>query len=463
MAEDTAGALVRRLPESYDAELAVIGSVFLNPAVLDEIEGVICAADFFHDPHSVWFEIVSGLYRDGLAVDPVTFRPLAQAAECWDAAHLGKCTASVPNAAHALHYSRIVAEHSQARALLDASAEIATQVYRAEPGTIGEVVEAAEASVLAVSEISQRAALTVRDAMGWVNEAMTAIEARVAGTAELGIPTGWPDLDAILGGLTGGQLVIVGGRPGQGKTSFASCLIENVVLRESCGDGAALYVSLEMSAAEVGERFLSLRSGVPITALRRGSMTAEQRGQVITAAGELAESRLAVFDPGSSTVSQVAAVSRRQQRSRGGLSLLVVDYLQLLTPEAKRSDNREQEVAKMSRRLKNLARSLGVPVVVLSQLNRASVSSGEVPREPRLSDLRESGAIEQDADVCLFVHRPDEYRADENAEGDDLLVVAKQRNGPTGRVAMTFVGELAAWRSRAASHYDEAEGGFSDD
>jgi replicative DNA helicase len=371
------------------------------------------------------------------------------------AAYLAELFQAVPTAANAMHYAGIVREKSDYRALIEAGTEIVHEAFE-QSESADQLLNQAEQRIFSI--LDGRGHGEQCDLREILHAEMERIDARLRGEhIQDGIDTDFVDLDRLCGGLHNGELVILAARPSMGKTAFALNIAENVAVK---GHVPVLFVSLEMSSSELGRRLLSSHAKVNGHRFRSDSLTNEDIQKLLAASGALSSAPLVVDATPSRTVSEIAAVARRMKR-RQGLGLVAIDYLQLIEPDNPK-DNRQEQVARIARRLKHLARELRVPVLCLAQLNRqAEEGRGN---KPRLSHLRESGAIEQDADVVMFVHR-EEYYADGEEErarvaGEAEIIVAKQRNGPTGEVKLTWLHKYTRFENATRAPYDEFAGAF---
>lgn len=445
------GEMLERVPPfSIEAEMGVVGSVLLKPDVLDDVALIVGAGDFYDDANSRLFRHLSEMHAAGDKVDVTLLTDRLKTRGDFEAvggaAYLFKTGQSVPNAAHAKYYAKIVHEKAVLRRLIEAGTEILHDAY-ASDGTPADQLARAEERVFAIADRQTQTEHT-HDMKGVMFRVLDAVEARKQATAGDGVPTGFTELDLMLGGLRPGQVIIAAGKTGMGKSAFALNIAEHMAIDLG---RPVLFVSLEMSVNELGERLLSSRARVDSYRLRNGTYTTEQQKQLVAASAKIAASPLSIDDCPSRSASQIAALARRHKR-RHGLDLLVVDYLQLVSPD-RRGETRQDEVSQVSRRLKALARELGAPVIALAQLNR---QTGEDGKKPKLSHLRESGAIEQDADVVLFVHR-DGYYSDESApsgHGEEAEVsIAKQRNGPRSCVKVVWFGAYVRFDNTAKAEF----------
>ncbi len=435
----------RSIPMAREAEMSVVGSMFIAPTVSDEVTMIVRPDDFFFDDTRILFERISELYNRSSGIDSQLLAADLTSEGLMDriggVGNLYKIVNAVPHASHATHYAHAVREASRRRAIIHAATEMLTAGYNDQLSS-DEAVDYAETVLYGVTDNESARETQPTSLADMLAEAIEQIDARRDGRATQGLSTGLGSLNEALGGLRAQELIILGGRPAHGKSALGAQMA--LAAAESA---RILMFSLEMGQQEITERMISSTAGVDLTRIRDGTMTDEERRRVTAGAAELATRQFWVDDAASRSVSEIAAIARRHSR-RPGLDLVVVDYLQLIQPDSERK-SREQQVAYCSRRLKLLARELDIPVLCLAQVNRGP---SESTRAPRLSDLRESGSIEQDADVVLFVHRPAEYNpALRPANGSEpevaQVLISKQRNGPTGIIEMH-------WRRRTARFED---------
>ena len=451
----TVGEVLQRQPPfDLEAEMGVLGSILLLPEACDDIASLLRADDFYDDANRCLYQHVRDMYDSGEKIDSTLLVSRLRTAGDYDKvgglAYLAKLSIAVPNAAHAAYYAQIVNEKATYRKLIEASTEILRDAYDATMES-RELVAQAEQKVFAIMEgRSTKHASSINDIL---HQSMDRMEARLNGTyVDSGCETGFTDFDTMTGGLHNGDLIILAARPSMGKTALAMNISENVALQNQ---QPTLFVSLEMSGIELADRMLCSLSRVNGHKLRSGTIGHDDRNRLVQKATEISKSPLYVDDSPSRTVSEIAAAARRIQRRMGGLNLIVIDYLQLIEPDNSR-DPRQEQVAKIARRLKGLAREMKVPVLCLSQLNRQAEDSKD--HKPKLSHLRESGAIEQDADVVMFVHREEYYhRGEERAQyaGQAEIIIAKQRNGPVGEVPLTWEADYTRFMDRAPDRHSE--------
>jgi replicative DNA helicase len=446
----------RERPANVDAERAVLGSILLKPDVCDDIALVIRPEDFADETHQVLYRHLLDLHDSGKRIDVTIvvdrLRTQGDLDRVGGAAAIAEILEAVPHAAHATHYAQIVRDKSMLRSLIDASTDILRDAYDAsdEPR---ELVARAEAKIFQILE--HRSSAEAKPIEAVLEEVMIRMDARMKHEHALGgVETGFTELDSLCGGLHNSELIILAARPSMGKTAFAMNIAENVAIGTK---QPALFVSLEMACLELADRLLCSAAQVNGQRLRNGTISQEDRRRLVQKSAEISSSPLYIDDTPGRTLTEIAAVARRLKRKQG-LSLIVIDYLQLIEPDNPR-DPRQEQVAKIARRLKTMSRELDVPVLCLAQLNRQA----EVSRDnrPRLNHLRESGAIEQDADVVMFVHREEYYQTtDEDRErvkGQAEIIIAKQRNGPIGDIKLLWQHEFTRFVNLEHRPYDEFE------
>jgi len=450
----TAEILDRQPPHNLDAERGVLGSVLLLPQVCDDVALIIRSGDFYDDANRLIYEHMQALHDAGRRIDQTLLIERLRSTGAFDLiggmAYLIKVLDSVPHAANATHYAQIVRDKSTLRSLIHSSTDILRDVYE-ESHEARDLLNRAEEKIFAIlSERANTQAIAIRDVL---HEAMERLDRRMKHEhVEGGVDTGLHELDALMAGLHNSELIILAGRPSMGKTALALNIAEYCAMKALV---PTLFVSLEMSAMELSDRLLCSAARVNQHKLRNGSISQDDRRKLLEMAGALSEATLWIDDSPSRTMTEIAATARRLKR-KAKLGLIVIDYLQLIEPDNPR-DPRQEQVAKIARRLKGMARELNVPVLCLAQLNRQA----EVAKEnrPRLSHLRESGAIEQDADVVMFVHRDEYYETSEEDKarvaGQADIILAKQRNGPTGDVKLVWRGEFTRFENLAHKPHDE--------
>lgn len=435
-------------PNDQQAETALLGSVILKPDAIDDIMSHVRSQDFYDDANGILFETLRAMHVAGKRIDIALLvsrlRKEKHLEEIGGISRLTQITQAVPNAANAVYYAQLVRDASVRRKLINASRDIAILAHDGN-AEVDQLLSKAEAIVMEVgaANITAERCVSIRDV---VMESLASIETRQREGRVAGVLTGFTSLDETLGGMLPGQLIIVAGRTSMGKTSLAVNIATNVASRVT----PVLVVSLEMTRTEIVERIMCSVGEVSTYKVRNGLITNDERRKLVEIAAAVAQMPLWIDDAPTRGVSEIGALARRMKR-RDGLGLIVVDYLQIVTPEHGSSKTpRQEQVAKISAGLKALARELGVPVVCLAQLNRQPDSTAD--RKPRLSHLRESGSIEQDADVVLFVHRDAYYLTHSGASGEmpdpksALIIVAKQRNGPTRECPVIWEGDYTTFR-----------------
>jgi replicative DNA helicase len=446
--------LDRQPPFNAQAEMAVLGSVLLRPDVLDDLVMMLRPDDFYDEAHRKLYRQMVGMHDSGRKIDVTLLVDELRRHGDFDsiggAAFLARVGNSVATAAHAEYYAEIVRHDATCRSLIDSCTEILQEAYQPESNA-HELLSRAEQRIFSILERGESSTLSdIRDIL---HEAMDRIDARMKGEHLAGgVETGFTEFDHLTGGLHNSELIVLAARPSMGKTALAMNIAEYVALKLKL---PVLFVSLEMSSIELADRMLCSVAEVNGARLRNGTISKEDRKRLVETAAKMSECPLFVDDSPSRTVSEIAAAARRVKRRENGLGLVVIDYLQLIEPDNPK-DPRQEQVAKMARRLKGLAREVDVPVLCLAQLNRQAEVSKE--NRPRLSHLRESGAIEQDADVVMFVHREEYYRtADERDQvaGQAEIIIAKQRNGPIGEVELVWRKEFTRFANPAPRHYEE--------
>ena len=424
-------------PQSRDAERSVLGSMLRDNAVTNDVLQIVQTADnFYFDAHQKIFQAIVDIYNDGHPVDMIILADALKTRKQFEDVgrdeYLADLWDSAPTAANAEYYARIVRDKAITRNLIHAGTEILRDAYdQAQPAD--ELLGSAERRILEIAERGITGnTTTLMEAIG---EAYTRIDQRTgkkdAGSVS-GVATGFVDLDALTAGFQNSELIILAARPSIGKTAFSLNIVRHVVVEEKL---PVFFVSLEQAKVELAERLLASQARVDSHKLRTGHIGSEDIGKLHEAGDVLRRAaKLFIDDTPGQGMLRIAASARRL-KIKEGIRLIVIDYLQLIDPENRR-DPRQEQVAQISRRLKFLARELEVPVVALAQVNRSSEDRQD--HRPRLADLRESGSIEQDADTCLMLHRPGRF---DGAQEDNIIevIVAKQRNGPTGEVTLAWV------------------------
>jgi replicative DNA helicase len=451
-----AGDLLDRVPpHNLDAERGVLGSILINPDLCDEIALLLRPDDFYSDAHQKIYQHFLDILNEGGKIDSMLLlermRQHGDLEMVGGTGYLAELANCVPTPAHAVYYADIVSRKSMLRGLIRAGTEIVRDSFD-EGVDARETLSQAEAKIFQILE--QRGGGQVETIHNVLQMAFDRIDARMHREHGLGgVETGFVDFDNMTGGLHENELIILAARPSMGKTALALNIAEYVAAEARV---ATLVVSLEMSKLELGDRMLCSRAEVNAHRLRDGTVTPAINAKLVEAGAELSKAPLFIDDTPGRTMTEIAAAARRLKR-REGLGLVVIDYLQLIEPDNSK-DPRQEQVARIARRLKGLARELKIPVLCLAQLNRQAEATKD--NRPRLSHLRESGAIEQDADVVMFIHREEYYHSREEAElhnmvGKAELIIAKQRNGPVGDVPLAWRPEFTRFNSASRQRRDE--------
>lgn len=433
-------------PQDVVAEKSLLGAIMLSDSVLPEILTVLKPRDFYEEKHQAIFAAMVNLYDQHRPVDLLTLtselKALKKLKEIGGAPYLTELSNFVPAASHAKAYAEIIEKASTRRRLIKAGNEIANKAFE-EDANVNELIGSAEKELFEVSDKIVRSDYIAMDAL--LADAFDRIEELHKNKGSLrGLKTGFRDLDKKTAGLQKGDLIIVGARPAMGKTTFAQNLAYNIASMNKKG---VLFFSMEMAANEIVDRMISDVSGVDNWKMRTGNLTDEEFSKIGEALGEMDEIPIYIDDTSSMNIMELRNKARRAMHDHN-IGVVIVDYLQLIQGSDRYAGNRVQEVTEISRGLKILARELEIPVVALAQLSR-NVTGRDNPR-PVLSDLRESGSIEQDADLVMFLHRPDYYKQnDDNYEETHIteLLIAKHRHGAIGKVELYFHPELLRFMS----------------
>ncbi len=433
------GETERVPPQDLAAEQSVLGGMLLSKDAVADVVETLREIDFYRPAHQLVFGSIIDLYGRGEPVDAITVAAeLAKTGaigRVGGAPYLHTLVSSVPTAANAGYYARIVSDKAVLRRLVEAGTRIVQLGYAADGTDVDTTVDRAQAAVYDVTE--RRAAddyVVLEQLLNPTLEEIEAIEGRDGSLA--GCPTGFADLDRLTNGLHPGQLIVIAARPAIGKSTLALDIARAASIKHGL---PSVFFSLEMSKSEIVMRLLSAESRVNLSHMRTGRMTEDDWSRLARRMGEVAEAPLFIDDSPHLTMMEIRAKARRLKQ-RHDLRLVVVDYLQLMSSPRK-VENRQQEISEISRSMKLLAKELAVPVIALSQLNRNSEQRAD--KRPQISDLRESGAIEQDADMVILLHREDAYEKESPRAGEADLIVAKHRNGPTDTVTVAFQGHYS--------------------
>ena len=432
-------ALIKRvMPHSIEAEQSVVGAMLMDKDAILTAAEIVSGQDFYQTAYGVIFDSMVELFNEGKPVDLVTLHERLKEKdvppEIASLEFVRDLVSAVPTSANVKYYAQIVADKSMLRKLIKLNEEISNTCYAGKE-SLETILETTEKSMFQL--LQQRNTGEYVPIRQVVLNALDKIEkaSKSKGTVT-GIPTGFIDLDYKLSGLQPSDLILVAARPSMGKTAFVLNIAQYVAFKK---DRATAIFSLEMSKEQLVNRLFSLESQVDAQALRTGNMKDSDWEKLIEGAGIIGKSKLIIDDTPGISVSELRSKCRKYKLEHG-LDLIIIDYLQLMTGSVgKRSESRQQEISEISRSLKGLARELNVPVIALSQLSRAVESRPD--KRPMLSDLRESGAIEQDADVVMFIYRDEYYNKDSEYKKQAEIIIAKQRNGPVGTVHLAWLGE----------------------
>ena len=432
-------ALIKRvMPHSIEAEQSVVGAMLMDKDAILTAAEIVSGQDFYQTAYGVIFDSMVELFNEGKPVDLVTLQERLKEKdvppEIASLEFVRDLVSAVPTSANVKYYAQIVADKSMLRKLIKLNDEISNTCYAGKE-SLEAILETTEKSMFQL--LQQRNTGEYVPIRQVVLNALDKIEkaSKSKGTVT-GIPTGFIDLDYKLSGLQPSDLILVAARPSMGKTAFVLNIAQYVAFKK---DRATVIFSLEMSKEQLVNRLFSLESQVDAQALRTGNMKDSDWEKLIEGAGIIGKSKLIIDDTPGISVSELRSKCRKYKLEHG-LDLIIIDYLQLMTGSVgKRSESRQQEISEISRSLKGLARELNVPVIALSQLSRAVESRPD--KRPMLSDLRESGAIEQDADVVMFIYRDEYYDKDSEYKKQAEIIIAKQRNGPVGTVHLAWLGE----------------------
>ena len=443
-------------PHSVEAEQSLLGGLLLDNQAFDKIADLVSAEDFYRDDHRRLFRHISKLIEQAKPADVVTVAESVEASEDKDRtggpAYLGSLAQNTPSALNIRRYAELVRERSVQRRLAQVATEIAESALGPSGKDVGQLLDEAETRILEVGEKGQRGTQgfeQIQPVLARVFERIDHLYHQDNKSDVTGVPTGFIDLDERTAGLQPGELVIVAGRPSMGKTALALNFAEHVAVKN--GIPVAVF-SMEMGATQLAMRLLGSIARVDQHKMRTGRLNDEEWSRLSSAMGDLHNAPIYIDETGALNSLELRSRARRMHRQSGKLGLVVVDYLQLMSASgSSQGENRATEISEISRSLKALAKELACPVVALSQLNRALETRND--KRPMMSDLRESGAIEQDADLILFIYRDEVYFPEKmESRGIAEVIIGKQRNGPIGKVELTFLGEHTRFENRAREY-----------
>ncbi len=440
-------------PHSIDAEQSVLGGLLIDNGAFDKVGDVVTDGDFYRDDHRRIFRHVSRLIERGKPADVVTVDEAIKVSEDKDKTggitYLAALAGNTPSAHNVRRYAEIVRECAVLRKLIEVSAEIADSALNRMGKDVGQLLDEAESKVFQIAEAGARTRqgfMEIQPLLTQVMERIDLLYHKDNPSDITGIPTGYRDLDRETSGLQPGDLIIIAGRPSMGKTALALNMAEHAAVENKLP--VAIF-SMEMSGSQLAMRMLGSIGRLDQHKLRTGRLSDDDWNRLTNAVGKLHDAPILVDESGALNALELRARARRLHRQYGKLGLIVVDYLQLMQASSE-GENRATEISEISRSLKSLAKELKVPVVALSQLSRA-VEQRTGPKRPIMSDLRESGAIEQDADLILAIYREEVYTPDTPEKGVAEIIILKQRNGPIGTVKLTFLGEYTRFENYAQS------------
>jgi replicative DNA helicase len=438
LASVTTGGDARVMPHNLEAEQSTLGGMLLSQEAVAEVFEAVSGSDFYAPKHELIFNAILTLFGRGEPTDVIAvsdeLNKSGNLLKAGGADYLHSLTSYVPTAANASYYAKIVADKAIMRRLIEAGTRIAQSGYENQ-GEVEDLVNQAQAEVYRVA--SQAAGEDYVGLSDSIEDAIREIEfAQKRGGELTGIPTGFLDLDALTHGLHPGQLVIVAARPAVGKSTFALDIARTAAIKNN---QATIFFSLEMGRAEIAMRMLSAESSIYLQSMRKGTVSESDWTRLAAVRGRINDAPLYIDDSPNMTLVEIRAKCRRLSQ-QVDLKMIVIDYIQLMS-SGKKVESRQQEVSEFSRALKLLAKELNIPVIALSQLNRQTEQSKD--KRPELSHLRESGSLEQDADVVVLLHREGIYERDHPRAGEADLILAKQRNGPTGTVTVAFHGQYS--------------------
>jgi replicative DNA helicase len=451
VARDDEVARLRVPPHSIEAEQSVLGGLLLDNLAWDRAADLLGDSDFYRHEHRLIYAAIGSLVNATRPADVITvfehLQSLGRAEECGGLAYLNALAQSVPSAANLRRYAEIVRERAILRKLVAASDEIATTAFNPQGRQVAQILDEAEGKIFSIGEEGSRS----RQGFHSMDQLVVQLIDRVNELAEngaedvTGVRTGFYDLDRLTAGLQPGDLIVLAARPSMGKTAFALNIAENVAVNEGI---PVVVFSMEMGASQLALRMVGSLGRIDQQHLRTGALRDDEWGRLSEAVDKLGKAPVFIDESPALNSSELRARARRQARQCGRLGLIVVDYLQLMSGSSSSEENRATEIGEISRGLKALAKELRCPVIALSQLNRSVESRND--KRPMMSDLRESGAIEQDADVIMFIYRDDYYNKDASKEpGVAEIIIGKQRNGPVGTVKLTFLKPLTKFDNLA--------------
>ena len=434
---------LKKVPSSIEAEKSVLGGIFLKPDIFGDIVEILHPNDFYKNGHKLIYEAMRDIYNSGIGIDPIVVVNKLKKNEKFDELVgerlLFGIISDVPTAANILEYAKIVKEKSTLRRLGEVGTKIVELAYEGYE-EVDTILDKAEGMIFKISENEDSKDLvSLKDVIA--QEFVRLEKVYQNKGVATGISSGFSDFDQMTSGFHPSDLIILAARPAMGKTAFALNLALNAAMKSKKG---VLLFSLEMSSSQLLQRLLSIEAGIGLQKIRNGFLDSDDWGKLGLASMKLSNSEINIADLPNVNVLEIRAIARRL-KAAGKLDMIIIDYLQLIKGNSTRGDNTQQEISEISRALKGIARELDIPIIALSQLSRATEQRAD--RRPMLSDLRESGAIEQDADMVMFLYRDDYYNEESEDKGLTEVIIGKQRNGPVGTIKLRFFHEYTKFEN----------------
>lgn len=437
---------LKKVPSSIEAEKSVLGGILLKPDIFGDIVEILSPNDFYKSGHKLIYEAMRDIYNSGTEIDPIVVVNKLKKNDKFDEIVgeelLYEIISDVPTAANIIEYAKIVKEKATLRRLGEVGTKIVELAYEGYE-EVDTILDKAEGMIFKISEnVDSKDLVSLKDVIA--QEFIRLEKVYQNKGVATGISSGFSDFDQMTSGFHPSDLIILAARPAMGKTAFALNLALNAAMK---GNKGVLLFSLEMSSSQLLQRLLSIEAGIALQKIRNGFLDPDDWGKLGLASMKLSNSEINIADLPNVNVLEIRANARRL-KAAGKLDMIVIDYLQLIKGSGGKNDNRQQEISEISRALKGIARELDIPIIALSQLSRATEQRAD--RRPMLSDLRESGAIEQDADMVLFLYRDDYYNEESEDKGLTEVIIGKQRNGPVGTVKLRFFHEYTKFANFSA-------------
>ena len=434
---------LKKVPSSIEAEKSVLGGIFLKPDIFGDVVEILHPNDFYKNGHKLIYEAMRDIYNSGTGIDPIVVVNKLKKNETFDELVgeqlLFDIISDVPTAANIIEYAKIVKEKATLRRLGEVGTKIVELAYEGYE-EVDNILDKAEGMIFKISEnVDSKDLVSLKDVIA--QEFVRLEKVYQNKGVATGISSGFSDFDQMTSGFHPSDLIILAARPAMGKTAFALNLALNAAMKSKKG---VLLFSLEMSSSQLLQRLLSIEAGIGLQKIRNGFLDPDDWGKLGLASMKLSNSEINIADLPNVNVLEIRAIARRL-KAAGKLDMIIIDYLQLIKGNSTRGDNRQQEISEISRALKGIARELDIPIIALSQLSRATEQRAD--RRPMLSDLRESGAIEQDADMVMFLYRDDYYNEDSEDKGLTEVIIGKQRNGPVGTIKLRFFHEYTRFEN----------------